>query len=256
MASPARAPWRIALLLLALAVLLAGTGALALWLIRVGAVVYLADLNQWLADTFIARLGYWGVFLLMAIESSVIPLPSEIVMPPAGDLARRLPEWNLAWVIVSGTLGSLAGAIANYLAARYIGRRVLLALVRRWGRYLHVTDAAYLASERLFFRHSAFAVFVGRLLPGIRHLISLPAGLARMPLAKFSLLTVAGAGIWCAFLTLLGYWFGSNPQRLAELMREYSHLIALAAVLLVGAYAVYAWLRRSRAPTQAVAPKP
>ena len=113
----------------------AGLAALLLWLIRVDAVVYLARANQWLADTVIARLGYWGVFLLMAIESSVVPLPSEIVMPPAGDLARRLPDWTLWGVIVTGTLGSLAGALVNYAFSRTVGResgRPSVLGSRRW----------------------------------------------------------------------------------------------------------------------------
>jgi membrane protein DedA with SNARE-associated domain len=247
--------WKTGFLLMALLAGLAATSALLLWLIRIGAVVYLAQVNQWLADTFIARMGYWGVFLLMAIESSVVPLPSEIVMPPAGDLARRLPEWSLAGLILMGTLGSLAGAVANYLVARYVGRMILLGLIGRYGRYLHVSLDAYLAAERFFFHHSAFAIFVGRLLPGVRHLISLPAGLSRMPLAKFCLLTTLGAGIWVAFLTLLGYWFGSNPELLAQAMREYSHWLVGAAVAGVAAYVVYAYVRRSRAAAQRVAPE-
>ncbi len=247
--------WKTVLLLAALAAALAGMAALLLWLIRIGAVVYLAQANQWLADTVIARMGYWGIFLLMAIESSVVPLPSEIVMPPAGDLARRLPEWSLAWVIVMGTLGSLAGAVANYLAARYVGRLILLGLIGRFGRYLHVSVDAYLASERFFFRHSAFAVFVGRLLPGVRHLISLPAGLARMPLAWFCVLTTVGAGVWVTFLTLLGYWFGSDPQHLAQAMRDYSHWLVAFAVAGVAAYAAFAYLRRARVMARRVAPE-
>jgi membrane protein DedA with SNARE-associated domain len=256
MAMPIRWNWKTGLALLALLALLAGTGVLMLWFIRVGGVVYLAQANQWLADTFIAKLGYWGVFLLMAIESSVIPLPSEIVMPPAGDLARRLPDWSLTMVIVMGTLGSLAGALANYLLARYLGRPILVGLVRRFGRYIHVSETAYFASERFFYRHSSLAVFVGRLLPGIRHLISLPAGLARMPLLWFSVLTTLGAGIWCTFLALLGYWFGSNPQRMANAMREYSHWLAGAAVAGVAVYAVWAYLRRSRAPAEPAPSEP
>ena len=240
--------WKTVLALVLLLVLLAATAALALWLIRIDAVVYLAEANQWLADTFIAKFGYWGVFLAMAIESSFIPLPSELVMPPAGDLARRLPEWNLGLVIFMGTAGCLAGALVNYWLAKYLGRPILIGLVRRLGRYVHVSEEMYLKTERLFHRHSAMAVFFGRLLPGVRHLISLPAGLAGMNLVWFSVLTVLGAGIWTAFLALLGYWFGADPQRLAGLMREYSHWLVAAAVAGVALYAVYAYLRRSRSP--------
>jgi membrane protein DedA with SNARE-associated domain len=252
---PIRGTWKTVLAALALLAILAGTAALTLWLIRIGAVVYLAQLNQWLADTFIARFGYWGIFLLMTIESSFIPFPSEIVMPPAGDLARRLPDWSLTGVIAVGTAGSLAGALVNYVLARYLGRMILLTLVRRYGRYLRISEAAYLSAERFFFRHSAFATFIGRLIPAIRQLISLPAGLARMPLAPFCVLTTLGAGMWVALLAVLGYWFGADPQRLAEVMREYSHWLAGAAGAAVAGYAAWAWLRRARAAPAPVAPE-
>jgi membrane protein DedA with SNARE-associated domain len=159
-------------------------------------------------------------------------------------------------VILMGTFGSLAGAVANYLVAQYLGRPLLLGMVRRFGRYMHVSEEAYHATERLFLRHAAFAVFIGRLLPGVRHLISLPAGLARMPLLWFSVLTTLGAGIWCAFLAVLGYWFGSNPQVMADLMREYSHWLVAAAVALVALYTVWSYLRRSRMSDRQVAPEP
>ncbi|HUJ76587.1 MAG TPA: hypothetical protein VL359_17120, partial [bacterium] len=113
----------IALAVLALG--LAALGWLLAWLIRIGAVVLLVQLNRWLADEVLRHLGYVGVFALMAIESSVIPLPSEIVMPPAGDLARRVAEWNLGGVIAAGTLGSIAGAIVNYWLAQAVGRPLL-----------------------------------------------------------------------------------------------------------------------------------
>lgn len=233
---------------------LAGTALLARWLIRNDAAVYIALANKWLADTVIERLGYWGVFVLMAIESSVIPVPSELVMPPAGDLARRLPNWTLGGVILMGTLGSLAGSLVNYALARYVGRMIVVRLVAAYGRYVHLSLDGYLASERFFYRHGSFSVFIGRLLPGVRHLISVPAGLSRMPLARFCLLTTAGAGAWCAFLAGLGYWFGSDPQLLAAMMNRYSHWLVAAAVAGVAAYVAYVYWMRPRAPLPGPAP--
>jgi membrane protein DedA with SNARE-associated domain len=237
---------RVVLLILAGVFVLAGAALGLAWLIRHDAVIWLAQANQWIADTVVQRLGYAGVFVLMAIESSVIPLPSEIVMPPAGDLARRLPDWTLGGVIAAGTLGSLAGALVNYALSLAIGRPVLLLLIRRYGRYLHVSLESYGRAEAFFQRHGAIATFVGRLLPGVRHLISIPAGLARMNLISFSLLTLAGAGLWSAILAYLGYWFGSDPQRLSEAMKAYSHWVVGGALALIALYVAWSVLRARR----------
>jgi membrane protein DedA with SNARE-associated domain len=235
-----------------LRLVLLGVGALAVlalvawglaWLIRNDAVVWLAQANQWIADTVVAKLGYAGVFALMAVESSVIPLPSELVMPPAGDLARRLADWNLGGVIVAGTLGSIVGALINYWLAARIGRPLVLLLIARYGKFVHVSGESYARAEAFFQRHSAIATFVSRLIPGVRHLISIPAGLARMNLLAFTLLTLAGAGLWNAILAYLGYWFGQEPQRLSEVMKQDSHYVVAGALALVAAYAAWTWWR-------------
>ncbi|MDH5750827.1 MAG: DedA family protein [Deltaproteobacteria bacterium] len=221
------------------ALLLALTGLLVLALalfIRMDGVVMLAQANRWMADTFIHRLGYLGVFILMTIESSFVPFPSEIVMPPAGDLARRLPDWSLGAVMFWGTAGSLAGALINYALARYLGRRLLLELIGRYGSFVRISTEGLFRSEEFFNRHGAISTFVGRLIPVIRQLISLPAGLARMNLTVFSLLTVLGAGIWMVILTLLGYWFGAEPELLSQALKKYSLWVLLAASALIGAY--------------------
>lgn len=230
---------------LALALILAGLGGAVYWLIQIGAVHWLASANSWLADNFIRKLGYFGVFALMFIESSFVPFPSEIIVPPAGDLARRLPDWSLGWVIAMGVAGSLCGALFNYALARFIGRQVLIGLIDRFGRYFHLSRASYDAAEGYFMRHGGISTFTGRLIPGIRQIVSLPAGLARMNLLAFSLLTSLGAGIWVVMLALLGYWFGQDPEQLAAALKEYSILLVTGAVLLVGAYVLYYRLRRA-----------
>ncbi|HAD03945.1 MAG TPA: DedA family protein, partial [Desulfuromonas sp.] len=177
---------------------------------------------DWLL-TVIGALGYPGIFLLMAMESSVIPVPSELVMPPAGYLAQQ-GLMNIWLAIACGTVGSLVGAYANYFAARYLGRPLLL----KYGRHVWITEAKFARVERFFHEHGEISTFIGRLLPVVRHLISLPAGLAGMNHFRFSLYTLLGAGIWVTILTWIGYYIGQER----ELIMRYSHQ-ALAGVLVV-----------------------
>ncbi|HUJ74446.1 MAG TPA: DedA family protein, partial [bacterium] len=122
--------------------------------------------------------------------------------------------------------------------------------IQRYGRAMHVSLPAYERAEQLFNRHGAISIFVSRLLPGVRHLISIPAGLARMPLGAFMLLTLLGAGLWNSVLAYLGYWFGQQPQQLAQAMRTYSHAIVAGCLLLVALYAGVLWLRHARSAAE------
>jgi membrane protein DedA with SNARE-associated domain len=220
------------------------------WLIQHDALLWLAAANTWLADNLIARFGYWGVFALMFIESSFIPFPSEIVMPPAGDLARRSAEWSLGGVIAAGIAGSLAGAWFNYALARYLGRALLIRLIARYGRWVRLSVDAYLRSEAFFLRHGAIATFTGRLIPAVRQIISLPAGLARMNLLSFSVLTTLGAGIWVALLAVLGYRFGQDAPMLSEALKSYSGWLAAGAFAAIALYVAFYRLRRKQAPAR------
>lgn len=216
---------------------------------RLDLMVWVAEVNTWLADKVIHRLGYLGVFLLMMIESSLIPFPSEIIIPPAADLARRLPDWSLMMVIVLGTAGSLAGAVFNYTLARLLGRPLLLRFIARYGPYLRLSQPGYERAEAFFARHGAISTLAGRMIPGIRQIISLPAGLARMPLFGFCLLTSLGAGAWVTVLALAGYWFGANAELLAETIRDYTLWLAVGMIALIGGYAVWYRLRTARGPS-------
>lgn len=190
---------------------------------------------NWLINT-IGAMGYPGIFLLMAMESSVIPIPSELVMPPAGYLAQR-GEMNMVVAILCGTVGSLVGAYANYFAAHYLGRPLLL----KYGKYVWITEEKFAKVESFFLRHGEISTFIGRLLPVIRHLISLPAGLAGMHHWKFSLYTLLGAGIWCTVLTLIGYIIGKEQA----LIMRYSHQAVIGVVLFSSILiAVYVWRQR------------
>lgn len=194
----------------------------------------------WLTDT-IFRLGYPGIAILMAIESSAIPFPSEVVMPPAGYLVAK-GRMSFPLVLVSGIIGSLIGALANYIAAKW-----LEGWLRRHGKWLLVSPQSLDRAEAFFRRHGAIGTFIGRLVPVVRQLISIPAGLARMRLDKFVIYTSLGAGIWCFILTYIGFVIGKNEGMLrAVVVHSYVKGVLaylLPALLLLGVgYAV--WYRR------------
>ncbi|MBI4826062.1 MAG: DedA family protein [Nitrospirae bacterium] len=190
------------------------------------------EMIMWLVDT-IGVMGYPGIFLLMAMESSIIPVPSELVMPPAGYLAQQ-GEMNIWIAIFWGTAGSLVGAYANYFASHYLGRPLLL----KYGKYVWITEEKFAKVEKYFHEHGEISTFIGRLLPVVRHLISLPAGLAGMNHFKFTLYTLMGAGIWVTILTFIGYFLGANQ----DLIMQYSHQ-ALAGVVIVSAVIIYFYIR-------------
>lgn len=181
-------------------------------------------------------MGYPGIFALMAMESSVIPVPSELVMPPAGYLAHQ-GQMNIWVVILMGTFGSLVGAYANYFVSRWLGRPLVL----KYGKYVGINEKKFAKVESFFLKHGEISTFIGRLLPVIRHLISIPAGIARMNHLRFSLYTLAGAGIWCTILTWIGYFIGKEQA----LIMKYSHQ-ALIGVIIFSAVliAVYVWRQK------------
>ena len=175
----------------------------------------------------IGDIGYWGIFLLMFLESTFFPFPSEIVMIPAGYLAFQ-GELNLYLVILTGVAGSLAGALFNYYLAIYVGRAFLL----RYGKYIFIKPQTLDKLELFFKKHGELSTFNGRLIPGIRQLISLPAGLARMDVLKFSFYSALGAGIWVIVLVSLGYLLGSNEALISQYLKT-ATLIAVAVVALL-----------------------
>jgi membrane protein DedA with SNARE-associated domain len=193
------------------------------------------ELINWLLQT-IGVLGYPGIFILMALESSVIPIPSELVMPPAGYLAQQ-GQMNMALAILCGTAGSLVGAYVNYFAAHYLGRPLLL----KYGKYVWITEEKFAKVEQYFKDHGEISTFIGRLLPVVRHLISLPAGLAGMNHLKFSLYTLLGAGFWVTVLSFIGYFIGANQ----ELIMRYSHQ-ALIGVVAFSVVIIYFYIKNHK----------
>ena len=162
--------------------------------------------------------GYWGIILLMAMESSIFPVPSEIVIPPAAFWAAQ-GKLNFWGVVAAGTFGSWLGAAVTYLVARWVGRVIVV----KWGRLFFVSEEKLVRAEHWVHRYEAGGIFFARLLPVVRHLISIPAGIIRMDFKLFSLMTVAGSAVWCAILA----WFGSH------VIGSHPHLIDDPAELLM-----------------------
>ena len=204
----------------------------------------LHDFIEWLHGLvpmylgWVEHWGYAGVIVLMAMESSIFPVPSEIVVPPAAIMAASGGKMSLFGVIVAGTFGSWLGSAITYWVALVVGRP----MVMRWGKYFFIPPEKFERAERFIRRYEAGGIFFARLLPVIRHLISIPAGIIRMGFLKFSILTTVGAAIWCAVLAWLGGKVGDelrakgqNPldaKALVDAVKEESHFI-LGAVLLV-----------------------
>jgi len=197
---------------------------------------------QWLIET-VSALGYPGIVLLMFIESSFLPLPSELVMPPAGYLAAQ-GRMDAALAILAGTVGSILGALFNYWFAVLVGEPFL----RRYGRYVLLRPHHLDRAEAFFARHGEISTFIGRLLPVVRHLISIPAGMARMRLPRFVAFTALGAGVWCTVLVYIGWFVGRHEAALVEgVVRAYSTRAVLYMLpVLVALVVVYAVLQRRR----------
>lgn len=178
----------------------------------------------------VSGMGYTGIVVLMALESSFFPFPSEVVVPPAGYLAA-IEEMNLFVVIAAGILGSVLGALLNYYIAVKFGRSLLI----KYGNYFFITEEKFARVERFFADHGEITTFVGRLIPVIRQYISFPAGIARMNLVKFIFYTALGAGIWVVILAYVGYFVGNNIDLVKENLKTITFvLIPLLICLIIG----------------------
>lgn len=197
----------------------------------------LHGLVVWVVD-LVATWGYSGVFAMMFVESSFVPFPSEVAMIPAGYLASQ-GQMNPALAVLAGVVGSLCGAVLNYQLALRLGLPVL----ERFGRYLFLKPESFEAAERYFDKHGEVTTFVARLIPGVRQLISVPAGLARMNIPKFLLYTGLGAGLWSTILVTLGYVAGEQEDLWRPLLGKTTGWVLFVTLLLVASYAL-AHLRR------------
>lgn len=194
---------------------------------------------NWLVK-IIMELGYPRIILLMAFESSFFPFPSEAVMIPAGYLAE-IGKMNLYLAITFGIIDSLIGSLFNY----YISYRYGLPFLRKYGKYFLIPEKRLESIEKLFSIHGDIITFTGRLMPGVRQYISLPAGLAKMPILKFISFTTLGAGIWIIILALLGYFIGANESLIKQNLRLITSILLILLVVLTIIYTIV-YNRRER----------
>ena len=188
------------------------------------------------------HLNYWVITLLMAIESSFIPFPSEVVVPPAAYLAASGSQLNVFLVVLCATVGALIGAIINYALARYLGRPIVYRFANsRLGHMCLIDEEKVRVAEEYFDRHGALGTFIGRLVPAVRQLISIPAGLARMSLPRFLLYTTLGAGLWNSILAAVGYYLASVVpyDQLDSAVAHYAVYLKIAMLLLGAGVVVY-----------------
>ncbi len=201
------------------------------------------ELSAWYLSV-LTQGGYWLIAGLMALESTLVPIPSETIIPPAAYLAHTRGELSVIGVVLAGTAGSWMGAAAMYWAARGLGRPFVL----RFGRYLGLTAAKIELAERWSARYESAGVFFSRLLPVIRHLIGIPGGVLKMDFRWYSAATLAGSLLWCSVLAWLGATLGDHPQVLEGSLHRFVLLVLGAAALLAVLY--YAFVHRvaSRPP--------
>ena len=182
------------------------------------------EIVNWIVET-VGAMGYVGIFIMMFLESSFFPFPSEVAMIPAGYLASK-GEMSLVAAFFAGVGGSLAGALFNYVLGHKLGRAFLI----KYGKYLFIKPESIEKVENFFKKYGPASTFWGRLLPGIRQYISLPAGIGKMPLAAFLVYTFLGAGIWCAVLLGLGYFFGQEEAKIHTAIQWILGTVVLAIV--------------------------
>ena len=201
---------------------------------------------QWCLD----NLNYWTITLLMAIESSFIPFPSEVVVPPAAYKAASTGDLNIWLVILCATVGALIGALVNYFLALWLGKPIVYKFANsRFGHMCLIDQQKVEKAEQFFLKYGVSATLVGRLVPAVRQLISIPAGLAKMNLPKFMLFTALGAGLWNAVLAAMGYYLESvvPEEQLISTVTKYSHEIGygiMAVVALALAYIIYKGVKK------------
>lgn len=194
----------------------------------------------------VSSYGYLAVFVLMTLESALIPIPSEVTMPFAGFLASQ-GSLSLWLVVFLGATGNVLGSLMGYAIGFVLEEHLLLGWIRRYGRYLLVSEHDYARAAGWFTRYGSPTVFFSRLLPAVRTFISLPAGVFRMPLATFSFYTFVGSLLWSGFLAWIGYYLGSQWDHIGPIFSKLQYGVVAVFLLVIGYY-VYRKTRAARVP--------
>jgi membrane protein DedA with SNARE-associated domain len=200
----------------------------------------LAELLHHFSDWYLSTLsqgGYWLIAGLMALESTIVPIPSEVIIPPAAYLAHTQGQLSFLGVVLAGTAGSWVGASAMYWASRFLGRPLIV----RFGRYVGLGQAKIEMAERWCAHYGAPGVFFSRLLPVIRHLIGIPTGILRMDFRWYALATLLGSAFWCSVLAWLGMTVGQHPELLAGSLHRFFALVAAVAGVLALLYYLFVY---------------
>ncbi len=179
----------------------------------------------------VEALGYLGIFIMTLVEGTFVPIPSEVTMIPAGYLVAT-GEFKLWLVLLCGILGTLSGALLNYFIAYYYGRQIVM----KYGKYFLFTPEKLQYIEKFFQVHGPISTFIGRIVPGLKHFISFPAGLAKMNIRLFCLYTGIGGGLWVSILVFLGYFIGKNQDEINIYMSKINYAVVIGALLIIALY--------------------
>ena len=199
----------------------------------------MSQVSAWVL-VIMAKFGYLGIIFAMFAENVFPPIPSELIMPAAGFAVAR-GDLNLILVILAGTLGSVFGALPLYYLGRLLNEDRLMVFTQKYGKYVFVKPSDIQSSSVWFDKHGSKAVFFGRMLPGIRSFISIPAGMSKMPILPFLAFTALGSSIWTSLLTVAGYYFGENYEVIETMLAPYSKGFLLLAVVII-----IAWFMKRR----------
>lgn len=203
----------------------------------------MSQVSAWVL-IIMAKFGYLGIVFAMFAENIFPPIPSELIMPAAGFAVAR-GDLNLILVILAGTLGSVLGALPLYYLGRLLNEDRLMVFTEKYGKYVFVKPSDIRSSSVWFDKHGSKAVFFGRMVPGIRSFISIPAGMSKMPILPFLVFTALGSSIWTSLLTIAGYYFGENYEVIETMLAPYSKSFLLLAVVII-----LAWFIKRRLTAQ------
>lgn len=203
----------------------------------------IAEMFKAVIDWYMVNINYGTIALLMGLESTIVPFPSELIVPPAAWKAAH-GELNIFGVVAAASIGALCGSLFNYFCARTLGRSILYKIAStKWAHLMLFNEEHLVKAEKYFIKHGNLSTFIGRLVPVIRHLISIPAGISRMNLKQFCFYTILGATLWNIILTMLGVFLYNQKDQLEKYYHYISYFLLGAGILFVG-YLIYKGIKK------------